>query len=131
MTRNGGWDMPIIVHDAVVLEDATSAASPIAGTVPETSAASPEADAVPATSAASSKACAVPAPSQTAKVDAVPATPASSLEAVAAPAPSQTAEVDAVPAPEEVAQVVAPPLQVNILAAGDDDLVVAPLEGGN
>ncbi|RHZ23845.1 hypothetical protein DYB31_005433, partial [Aphanomyces astaci] len=78
--------------------------------------------AVPATSAASSKVGAVPAPSQTAKVDAVPATPASSPEAVAVPAPSQTAEVDAVPAPEEVAQVVAPPLQVDILAAGDDDL---------
>ncbi|RHY97751.1 hypothetical protein DYB31_015395 [Aphanomyces astaci] len=52
LTRNGGWDMPIIVHDAVVLEDATSAASPEAGTVPSTSAVSPEAGAVPATSAA-------------------------------------------------------------------------------
>ncbi|KAF0756603.1 hypothetical protein AaE_004565, partial [Aphanomyces astaci] len=89
------------------------------------------APAVPATSAASSEAGAVPAPSQTAEVDAVPAPEESSPEAVAVPAPSQTAEVDAVPAPEEVAQVVAPPLQVDVLAAGDDDLVVAPLEGGN
>ncbi|RHZ28959.1 hypothetical protein DYB26_012694 [Aphanomyces astaci] len=40
--------MPIIVHDAVVLEEATSAASPEAGTVPETSAASSKAGVVPA-----------------------------------------------------------------------------------
>ncbi|ETV71573.1 hypothetical protein H257_13242 [Aphanomyces astaci] len=59
------------------------------------------------------------------------ATPAASPEAVAVPASSQIAEVDAVPAPEEVAQVIARPLQVDVLAAGDDDLVVAPLEGGN
>ncbi|ETV66467.1 hypothetical protein H257_17053 [Aphanomyces astaci] len=100
--------MPIIVHDAIVLEDATSAASPEAGVLGN------------APSFARKK-CA----------PAVPATSAASSEAGAVPAPSQTAEVDAVPAPEEVAQVVAPPLQVDVVAAGDDDLVVAPLEGGN
>ncbi|KAF0721426.1 hypothetical protein AaE_010064 [Aphanomyces astaci] len=72
--------MPIIVDDAIVVKDATSAASP---------------------------------------------------EASAVSVPSQIAEVDAVPAPEEFAQVVAPPLQVDVLAAGDDELVVATLEGGN
>ncbi|RHZ32872.1 hypothetical protein DYB31_004888 [Aphanomyces astaci] len=78
--HKGGWDMPIIVDDAIVVKYATSAASPEAGAVS---------------------------------------------------VPSQIAEVDAVPAPEEFAQVVAPPLQVDVLAAGDDDLVVATLEGGN
>ncbi|RHX98835.1 hypothetical protein DYB36_014129 [Aphanomyces astaci] len=78
--HKGGWDMPIIVDDAIVVKDATSAASPEAGAVS---------------------------------------------------VPSQIAEVDAVPAPEEFAQVVAPSLQVDVLAAGDDELVVATLEGGN
>ncbi|RHZ29996.1 hypothetical protein DYB37_011681 [Aphanomyces astaci] len=57
-TRNGGWDMPIIVEDANALEDATSAASPEAG--------------------------AVPAPSQIAEVDAVP-TPEEVAQVVAPP----------------------------------------------